>query len=336
MDPDEPRYAAAGREMARGGDLLVPELNGEPRLNKPILFYWIEAASLRVFGEGEAATRLPSALAASATVLATAAFAASRFGPWAGLLAGAVLACAPGFVVVGRVAIPDAVLGLFVTLAFYAFDAARRGSSRAFLGFATALGLAAATKGLPGVLPLSIALGIVLVRAREPFPAKGRVRAAGIAIFAILALAWPLALAVRLGAHGAGEWLAEVLGRETVGRFFGGYAHREPITYYAPVLLAGFYPFVLLLPWAIPAALRAEETGPRTAPALLAWASTTFVFFSLSSSKLGSYLQAIYPPLAILAGRWLAGPRRSFPLRLTAGVALLLAVAAPLALRAGG
>lgn len=336
LDPDEPRYAAAAREMARGGDLLVPHLNGEPRLNKPILFYWLEAASLRLFGEGEAAARLPSALAATATVLATAAFAASRFGRRQGLFAGAVLACSPAFVVVGRLAIPDALLGFLVTIAFYAFDAARRGSRRAFLGFAVALGLAAATKGLPGVLPLSIALGIVLWRAREPFPAKGRLRAAGIAIFAILALGWPLALAWRLGARGTQEWLAGVFGRETFGRFFGGYTHLEPMTYYAPVLLGGIFPFSLLLPWAIPAALRAEERGPRAAPALLVWAATTFAFFSISSSKLSSYLHPIYPPLAILAGRWLAAPTRTLPLRLAAVATLLLAVAAPFAFHAGG
>jgi 4-amino-4-deoxy-L-arabinose transferase-like glycosyltransferase len=39
-DPDEPRFAAATREMMTSGNYLVPVFNGAARWEKPILFYW--------------------------------------------------------------------------------------------------------------------------------------------------------------------------------------------------------------------------------------------------------------------------------------------------------
>src|SRR5689334_14961194 len=42
--PDEPRYAAAAREMLRTNDWIIPMFNAQPRLVKPIFFYWELAA----------------------------------------------------------------------------------------------------------------------------------------------------------------------------------------------------------------------------------------------------------------------------------------------------
>ena len=62
MDPDEGLHASIAQEMADGGDWLVPRLMGKPFLDKPILYFWAEAASLRLFGMSEAAVRLPGLL----------------------------------------------------------------------------------------------------------------------------------------------------------------------------------------------------------------------------------------------------------------------------------
>ncbi len=334
FDPDEPRYAGPAREMARGGDLLVPRLNGEPRLDKPVLFYWLVAGSIRVLGESEFAARLPSALAGCATVLATAAFAARRFGGRAGLLSGAILALSPLFLALSRVAVTDMTVTLLASLAFFAFDAARRGSDRAFLGFAGALGLAAATKGPPAVAPLLLSLAAALLLDRDRPRFRAWTLAAGAALFLLLALAWPAALFLRLGAERWGEWAGAVVGRESVGRFLGGFRHPQPPTFYLPILLGGFFPWSLLLLGSIPGALRARgEPRPRTLLALLVWAGTTLVFFSVSRSKLMPYVLPAFPPLAILCGAWLAKETeaggRALPWRLAgaaAGLALLLGV----------
>src|SRR5262245_54774578 len=66
MDPDEAHYAELTREMLRAGRWLVPLLDGQPYIDKPILFHWLQGAAMAVLGEIELAARLPSALAALA------------------------------------------------------------------------------------------------------------------------------------------------------------------------------------------------------------------------------------------------------------------------------
>src|SRR4051812_31265357 len=56
-DPDEGRHAVISQEMIERGDLVVPRLFGQPFLDKPILFFWAQAASIRVLGAHTAAAR---------------------------------------------------------------------------------------------------------------------------------------------------------------------------------------------------------------------------------------------------------------------------------------
>ena len=68
-EPDEPRFAEATRQMFARGDFVTPYLNGVPRFEKPILFYWAQATAFTAFGDNEFAARLPSAIAGVGIVL---------------------------------------------------------------------------------------------------------------------------------------------------------------------------------------------------------------------------------------------------------------------------
>ena len=60
----EVRVVETAREMLASGDWLLPRLNGELRLQKPPLAYWLTAASYRASGRvDEFTARLPAALA---------------------------------------------------------------------------------------------------------------------------------------------------------------------------------------------------------------------------------------------------------------------------------
>jgi hypothetical protein len=41
MDPDEAHYAELTREMLRAHSWFVPLLDGQPYIDKPILFHWL-------------------------------------------------------------------------------------------------------------------------------------------------------------------------------------------------------------------------------------------------------------------------------------------------------
>src|SRR5690349_11190177 len=66
LGPDEPRYAAIGREMARSGDWVTPRLWNEPWFEKPALVYWMSGAGFRLGLSDDLAPRLPIALASVA------------------------------------------------------------------------------------------------------------------------------------------------------------------------------------------------------------------------------------------------------------------------------
>ena len=61
-EPDEGRYAEAGREMVASGDYLTPRLNDVPHLAKPPLTYWLLAMSFQSLGPSLFSGRLVAAL----------------------------------------------------------------------------------------------------------------------------------------------------------------------------------------------------------------------------------------------------------------------------------
>src|SRR5437773_9644160 len=76
LDADEGRNAEVGREMAATNDYVMPRLDGLPYLDKPIVYFAAEAATMEVAGATEFAARFPSWLFTIATALLLAWFAA--------------------------------------------------------------------------------------------------------------------------------------------------------------------------------------------------------------------------------------------------------------------
>src|SRR6266566_791821 len=67
-DRDAAWYAQTSKQMVESGDWVVPRFLDSPRYAKPILIYWCQAASMKLFGTTELAARLPSALAMLGTI----------------------------------------------------------------------------------------------------------------------------------------------------------------------------------------------------------------------------------------------------------------------------
>jgi len=59
LDPDEGLHASIAQEMVERGDWVVPHFLGKPFLDKPFLYFWCQALSLKCFGMNEFAVRLP-------------------------------------------------------------------------------------------------------------------------------------------------------------------------------------------------------------------------------------------------------------------------------------
>src|SRR6188768_21931 len=75
-DANEAFYVETPREMIERGDYVNPTFNYEPRINKPVLSYWIVAGLYNAFGVSVTTER--AAIAAAALAMIAAAFLLGR------------------------------------------------------------------------------------------------------------------------------------------------------------------------------------------------------------------------------------------------------------------
>ena len=113
-DPDEAIYAETSREMLRTGDWLAPYYNEQPFFDKPVLFYWLQAAGMAVAGQNELGARLASAIAAVALVATTAWLGAVLVSIDVGLIAALLLAASPPVFALAHYAILDMTFTAFL------------------------------------------------------------------------------------------------------------------------------------------------------------------------------------------------------------------------------
>lgn len=327
LGPDEPRYAAIGREMARSGDWVTPQLWGEPWFEKPPLVYWMAAAGFRAGFGPETAPRLPVALLSIAFLIFYWRALEREFGRRAALFSMAILGTSAGWLAFSRVAVPDLPMAAaFSAAMLLCLPWLERGDRRGLPAAAALLGVAALAKGLP---PLALALPLAWMGRRRW---RDWLRPGPIAAFLVVAAPWYALVTAR---HGE-AFLADFFLKHHLSRFFtGALEHRQPFWFYVPVLLAGLFPWTPLLVLPRTRALYADVR----LRFLLAWAAFGFVFFSASTNKLPGYLLPLIPAVCALTGVALAKRERAVaPLAACGALLALIPVVAavlPEALRRG-
>ena len=116
LRPDEFRYAEIPYEMIESGDFIVPRLLKARYFEKPVLGYWLVAASFKCLGYSRFALRLPMALAAGATALLLALWVRREKSDSELAAFAALLYLASGLAIaLGISAVLDSILCLFTT-----------------------------------------------------------------------------------------------------------------------------------------------------------------------------------------------------------------------------
>ena len=298
IDPDEPFYAVTAQEMMQGGDWVTPRIFGQPQFEKPILYYWLVAGSFKVFGVSEWAGRLPSALPATLLVFLVYAFTARVFNRRTGLLAGVVLASGLEYAIMSRLMLTDIALALFIAGSLYCYwlaieDEARR--SRWVLLHFVFGGLAALIKGPVGTVVTVLATVTFSLVAKRTHPYRGRALWAGIAAWLVIAVPWYAVMLVNYG----WRYFNDFFIHENIMRFFHAEHHaNNHFWYYIAVLAGGSIPW---LPALVTACSRACRGGMRRDARLVflwSWLLTSFLFLTITQSKLPSYIFFVFVPLA--------------------------------------
>jgi 4-amino-4-deoxy-L-arabinose transferase-like glycosyltransferase len=186
----------------------------------------------------------------------------------------------------------DMLLTATIAIAMYAFFLHWRDGGRWCWIAYGAMGLAALTKGPVGVaIPILVA-AIFLWREGDLRGAVSRFHALpGFLLTVAIAAPWFVAITIRE----PGFFDFYFIG-EHFRRFFdSSYSHDQPIYYYIPIVIGGFAPWTLAVPFL---AWRGLTPNPARRYCRIA-GGTVFVLFSLSSAKLVPYILPAFPPLAI-------------------------------------
>jgi 4-amino-4-deoxy-L-arabinose transferase-like glycosyltransferase len=305
-DPDETFYAQAAKEMAEKGEWLTPQLFGKPQFEKPVLFYIFIEASYKIFGVNEFAARFPSALFGSIGLIAVYLLGRLFFNNRTGIFSALILATNIEYVMLSVGCVTDMMLSAFLLSGVLFFFYGMKGDRGVFFALSAAsFALATLTKGplfilLPAFI---IALYLVCIKDFSVFKRPGIVMLSA-AVFAAIALPWYLAM---YKMHGA-LFTDEFFGFQNVTRFLMP-EHKigSELWYNVPIVFGGFFPWSAFLPvglWRMVSSIGAARPAEKKAPVfILLWFAVIFVFFSVSSTKLPTYIFPCFVSLALIVGR---------------------------------
>jgi 4-amino-4-deoxy-L-arabinose transferase-like glycosyltransferase len=297
LDPDEPVYAETPKEMILYNDFISPQIYGEYWYDKPPMYYWLVAGAFKIFGMNEFSARFPSALLAVICVAAVYLSIAKLFNERAGMASGLVLATSIEYFYLGKAAVTDITLTFFLTVSLLCF------LQRKYYLFYIFAALATVTKGPIGFLFPGAIIFIWMAFTRRFSELKHMKIPIGIIIWAIITLPWYWAM---YQIHGS-AFIDGFIGVNNITRFTTAEHVKTSAWYFfIPVLLLGFFPWTSLMVQAIKESLTTKGRDEyATLLFFTIWAAFIFVFFSISSTKLVTYILPMYPPLAILIGWYL-------------------------------
>ncbi|MGV8893000.1 MAG: glycosyltransferase family 39 protein [Burkholderiaceae bacterium] len=315
---DEGRYAEMAREMVASGDWITTRLNGIKYFEKPPLQTWINALTFIVFGMGEWQARFWTGLCGFLGILLTYQAGRTVFNPRVGYLAALVLGSSLLWVALGHINTLDMGLSGMMTLTLCSLLIAQRDSANAgerrnwMLACWAGMALAVLSKGLIGLVLPGAALVIYSLIANDIGIWKRIHIGKGLLLFFVITTPWFVLVSIRNP-----EFPQFFFIHEHFQRFTSEVHHRAGRWYYfIPLLMLGIVPWLGILLQSLFNSWH-TATGSTFKPKrmLLVWAGFIFFFFSVSGSKLPSYILPIFPALALLiAAYWETASRKQMML----------------------
>jgi len=301
MEPDEARYSLISSAMNQSGNYVTPHIKNVIYLEKPPLVCWATAIFFKVFGENDFSARLFAALCTWGCIL-LAYFIGRHFRDQeTGLYAAMLLTISLYPFIIGRMNILDMPLAFFVCLSIWlGYLALQKQNKKHLLYlFYLACALAFLTKGVIGVLfPFGILI-IWLIWAGRWRQIWRLFSPIGILIFLAVACPW-LILAQKENS----DFLWFFFVHEHFLRFTTKmHGKTEPFYFYLPIIIGGMVPWIFYLIKAWNSNYIKKSLFKRDENRLLiVWFLLIFIFYTLSSSKLVTYITPLFLPIALFAG----------------------------------
>jgi len=299
--PDEFRYAEISREMVDTGDWIVPHLNDLRYFEKPILGHWLHALSIKLLGANAFAIRLPSAMAAGLSALMLFLL-VRRFtsDTIAAMMAASVFLTCLEIYGIGTFCVLDSIFSLFITgsmvVFFFAFMETHPQKRTFYLIVSgIACGLAFMTKGFLAFVIPSI---VIVPFAIWQHQLKKLLRVFWLPVITAVLTALPWGIMIHLKEPDFWHYFFWV---EHINRFISPNRgqHSSPFWFFIPVILGGMLPWTTQITGVI-YKLRENLSNDPLLRFSICWFLFPFLFFSICSGKLATYILPCFPPLIVL------------------------------------
>ena len=312
FDWDEINFAEGAREMLVTGNFRDVQIGFQAFGEKPPLFMWIQALSMRLFGVGEFAARLPNAIVGIITLVGVYLLGRQlvdrRFGLWWALAFGGSLLPNLYF----RSGIIDPLFNLLIfagIVALFEFERSRRWILLIVAG--VSIGLAVLTKGpvgllLPGLTWMAFwvvkrerASHLPLSAARFPLPIVPMFVLVVVAL--IVAAPWYVAVAREGGGAGAGNFVSAFVARQLELLRTGVAGHTGPWYFHLVVLALGCFPASMFAIFALRGSVDHSPNLRDFRLWMILLLIIVVVIFSIVQTKIVHYSSLAYFPITFLA-----------------------------------
>ena len=294
FDLDEGAFAATSLQMIKEQQFLVPIIGDDLRLEKPILTYWIQAASMMLWGANEFALRLPSILASLLWAFSFSKFIKRHHKNTSSSEIFLNLLTLPGVFIISFAATADAFLNLFITLLMieiYEYANKQKDAHLIKAAFFVAIGFL--LKGLT-IIAIGGMVALIFFLYQRKFTTFIKIifNIKAWATFLIVVSPWFLLFANEIGS----EQLSYLFFDQTFGRFTNSFEkHDGPIYYYLIIIIFLIFPFLIDAGRGI---LNLNLRNNDLEVFLFIWFVFVLLFFSLSSTKLPHYMIYGITPIA--------------------------------------
>ncbi len=311
--PNEAFYAEAAKNMLRSGDFLTPVFNGEIRLNKPPMTYWLTALSFYIFGVNEFALRFFQVIAGLGTGILTFLIACKFTERETALLAFVLLTLSFQFIANARYTSPEVLLTFFITLSLYLWYISYEKNSKLllFLSF-TASALAVLTKGPVGFLLPALIIFMFLLFTNPKEILRKEYYIGSMYVFLISGW-WFVYQFIKNQ-----EIFSEVFIKENIKRIYS--LQQDPFYFYLLDIPVSFLPysfvFFIAFFWILKNKLR-NLLFP------VVWFTIVFLVFSFVKMKLPVYIMPAFPAMAVLTAEFV---KTVEPMRILKGLYVFLGI----------
>lgn len=300
FDWDEINFATSAKEMLITKDFSKITVNYEPFWEKPPLFIWLQAVSMKIFGVNEFAARFPNALAGIFTLLILFFIGSKYFRGQVGV--GWVLsylgALFPHFYF--NTGLIDPIFNLFIFLGIYQFYLASQQQFKAkyFIQAGVFTGLAILTKGPVALLVTLLVIGIWSIIKRKVFYFGFVNSIKYLVITLIISSIWFVPELLKNGPWFIKEFInyqLQLASEDVAG-------HKQPFYYHTIVLLVGCFPASIFAISAFSKKLNLDKQEKDFRLFMGILFCVVLILFSIVTTKIIHYSSLCWIPLTFYGG----------------------------------